>query len=562
MKNNILKLVLLLLYMQSYAQTNLIKNPGFEQGTIPASNLIYAYALNFRDNVPNWIEGCSELPANGNTPDILTLGASDCRASVPSSDHTTSLNPRLAGTNRYVYCGYSSNLSLGESVLGELTQTLTAGTYNISFYGSKVQGKNYCGWNGNIPATYPATTPGATVEVILRNSANGCTSEPIVWTSSAITSMGSWQQLSGSLVIDCDKAAKNYNRIEFRIKTPSASNGFFIDDVSLTKVNLTPVITGPDDFCESAPVYFLGSLSPGVTSLAYLWEIQECNSTGSTLVGSPLYSMWFNGTPSGFTFPSSLNLQCGKYYRVKLAPSNNVSCEWVERTRVIKINCDPAHNCPDPCFVINNILSTQNENSLYGPMPVDKVCLPTVTINGSCSTNESGYHLRIAPFNLNSWTFGPDLYSNWVTGSGAVPANVNLNSLIGSSSFIPGQLYIVALTVGPGWYSGEIHFFRGVACKQVAEEISTSSKSREISDPDSGIMNIYPNPTTGNVVVDLGESGSGNIDIYSLEGKLVFTKAFNKTDELAIDLSGFSKGIYTAQIIVNGVTTNKKIIKE
>ncbi len=560
MKNNILKVVLLLLCMQSYAQTNLIRNPGFEQGTIPASNLLYLYALNFRNNVPNWVEGCSELPSNGNTPDILTLGASDCRASIPSSDHTTSLPSRLAGTNRYVYCGYSSNLGFGESVLGELTQTLTAGTYNISFYGSKVQGKSYCGWNGGIPATYPATTPGAIVEVVLRNSANGCNSESVIWTSSTITNMGGWQQLSGSFVIDCDKAAKNYNRIEFRIKTPSSSNGFFIDDVSLTKVNLTPVITGPDDFCESAPVYFLGSLSPGVSSLAYLWEIQECNSTGNTLIGSPLYSMWFNGTPSGFTFPSSLNLQCGKYYRVKLAPSNNVSCEWVERTRVIKINCDPAHNCPDPCFVINNILSTQNENSLYGPMPVNRVCLPTVTINGSCSTNESGYHLRIAPFNLNTWTFGTDLYSNWVTGSGAVPASINLNTLTGVS-FVPGQLYIVALTVGPGWYSGEIHFFRGVACKQTSGEVSSSS-SREIHEFDSGSMNISPNPTTGNVVVNLADSASGTLEIYSLDGKLVLTKVFNEINELTVDLSDFSKGIYTAQITVEGVTTSKNIIKE
>lgn len=550
MKNNILKLLLLLLGTQLYAQ-NLIKNPGFELGTVPASNLLFAYAYNFRENVPNWLEGCSNTPLNGNTPDILTQGATDCRASAPSNNWTNALNSHFG--NRYVYCGYSTTQSFGESVLGELTQTLTAGTYNVSLYASKVKGKNYCSING---VDHPAA-PGAIIEVVLRNSANGCTSEPVIWTSSAVTAMGSWQQLSGSFVIDCAKAAKNYNRIEFRIKTPSSSYGFFIDDVSLTRVNLTPVITGPNDFCLGAPLYFLGSLSPGTTSLAYLWEIQECTSTGS-LIDSPLYSMWFTGTPGGFTFPSSLNIQCNKYYRVKLAPSNNVSCEWVERTEIIKINCDPAHNCPDPCFVFKNIESTQTESSLYGPMPVDILCLPTVRINGSCSTNESGYHLRIAPFNLTTWTFGPDLFNNWVPGAtGPVPSDIVLNSLI-SGSFVPGQLYIVALTVGPGWYSGEIHFFRGTTtCRQ--QEVPFEPKNLSMSD---SVMNISPNPTNGTVNVHFDKTGSGSVEIYSLDGKLVYNKTFNESKELILDLSNLSKGIYSAKVTIDGQTTVKKIMKE
>lgn len=634
MKKNILIILMSLLCVQLYSQ-NLIKNPGFEQGTIPASNLIYAYALNFRDNVPNWKEGCSAEPASGNTPDILTVGATDCRASVPSSDHTQGLSPRLAGTKRYVYCGNSSSLNFGESMTGELTQSLTAGTYNVSFYGSKIAGKNYCGWNQTVPQTYALTVPGAIVEVVLRSSTNTCsTSEPVVWTASAITSMGSWQQLSGSFVINCEKAAKNYDRIEFRIKTPSSSNGFFIDDVSLTKVNITPAITGPDDFCQGTPLTFLGSLSPGITSLAYLWEIQECNSNGSVLIGSPLYTMWFNGTPGSFTFPASLNLPCNKYYRVKLAPSNNVPCEWVERSNVIRINCGPkisinsissqticsgdavnfnitsnaypikvyngaslvgtfstgtialsptstttytftvtngicstsetatitVNNCPKPCFSIKNVTSTQNENSLYGPMPVNRVCLPNVRIDGSCSTNESGYHLRIAPFNLLPWTFGPDLYSNWVSGTGAVPSDINLTALIGSNTFVTGQLYVVSLTVGPGWYSAPPQFFRVENCSSVGEENSSQSRSMLMSD--SVLINIYPNPTSGNVVISLDKAHAGSIAIYSLYGKLVFDKIFNESRELTIDLSNYSKGIYMIKITMDGKTTIKKIIKE
>ena len=554
MKNIILKVLLLLLGTQLYAQSNLIRNPSFELGTIPPTAHLLTYAYTFRENVTYWEEGCSQQPGLGNTPDILTTGATDCPAGAPTNNWTngTGLNPQLG--NRYVYCGYSTQ-GFGESVKGQLTQTLTAGTYNISFYGSKVKGKNYCGWNNTIAETYPPNTVGAVVEVVLSNSANACTGQTVVWTSPAITSLDSWQQLSGSFVIDCDKAAMNFNRIEFRIKTPSSSKGFFIDNVSLTKVNLTPVITGADDFCQYAPIYFLGSLSPGVTSVAYLWELQECTSTGS-LIGSPLYSSWFFGTPSGFTFPSSLNLQCGKYYRVKLAPSNNVSCEWVERTKIIKINCDPAHNCPDPCFSVNNVSYTQNESSLYGPMPVHRLCSAPATINGSCSTNESGYHLRIGAFNLNTFTFVTDFHNDWVTGTGPVPTYLNLNYYIGSNSFVPGQVYAVALTVGPGWYSGEIRFFRIEPC------LIGETEPKSLSMSDLGMMSVYPNPTTGNVVVNLGKAGTGAIEIYSLDGKLVHNSTFAESRELNVDLSNFSKGIYMAKVTIDGETVTQKIIKE
>ena len=343
---------------------NLIENAGFEEGTIPASNLIGLYAYNFRDNVPNWTEGCSFEPSSGNTPDILTLGALDCRASVPVNNfisNSNPLNPRIPGTTRYVYCGFSSNINKGESIVGKLNQNITAGKYDISFYGAKIQGYGYCnGTNFN----YNPNDPKTRIEVVLRNSSNLCGTSQVVWTSDEInSSLGIWQLRNGSFTIDCQLASMNYDRIEFRIKETNGVHGIFIDDVSLTKVKLDSQISGNSTFCSGNPLTFSGAIISGASSISHLWEIQECTSSGS-IIGNPIYGLWITGNPSSFTFPNSLNLPCNKYYRIKLAPSNNVSCEWVETTKIIKINCSPTINPIPPQTICSGSNVTFNVSTL------------------------------------------------------------------------------------------------------------------------------------------------------------------------------------------------------
>lgn len=621
MKN---KLILFCLFvLQLSLGQNLIKNPDFELGTIPIYPPYYVY--NFPENVPFWRQGCdTDILGNLMTPDILTVGASDCNWSVPTNNHTSNLPVNISGSKRYVYCGYSQTNNLKESIIGELTQTLTAGKYTVSFFGSKIPGVGYC--TGNL-ANY-ASDPGANVEVVLRNSANICgASSTVLWTSSQINTLGSWQQAVGSFTIDCAMAAQNYNRIEFRIKTANGVHGVFIDDVSLTKVNLDPQISGLTNFCAGNPLTFTGSIAPGTSSQSHLWEIQECTSAG-VVIGSPIYGLWVAGNPSTFTFPSSLNLPCNKFYRVKLAPSNNVSCEWFEKTKIIKLNCSPTlnpipsqticsgsnvtfnvstlpvsvyanggfvgtftsnpivltpsntttysfvvsnkfgctasrnstvtvNNCPTACFQIKNIQSVSDQPSLYGPQQVKTLCLPQIAIDGSCSMYESGYHLRLAKFDLTTWSFVPggELFNDWVSTSGAAPSNIDLSSY---GSFTIGSIYLVNLSVGPTWNSAQPQFFKVINCtnnKIIFEE-------QEKINVDSINIDIYPNPTSGVIQVDLNENTSGKIELYSFEGKLVFSKELNQDNQVTIDLSGFSKGVYLAKVNTNNKVVVKKIIKE
>jgi len=123
--------------------------------------------------------------------------------------------------------------------------------------------------------------------------------------------------------------------------------------------------------------------------------------------------------------------------------------------------------------------TTTNLSSLYGAQQVTEACLPNISINGASSTNESGYHIYVAPFNLTTWTAGTPIYNQWVCTSASgcqVPtANINLTTLSGAS-FVAGQVYIVTLSVGPTWVS-ETRFIRPKTCTSTASFVITSPGS-------------------------------------------------------------------------------------
>ena len=74
--------------------------------------------------------------------------------------------------------------------------------------------------------------------------------------------------------------------------------------------------------------------------------------------------------------------------------------------------------------------------------------------------------------------------------------------------------------------------------------------------------NVFPNPTTDLVHFIFDKNETGTIEIYSLDGKLVFTKDFTENSQLEVSLKDYQNGMYTARITTNGATISKKIIKK
>ena len=76
------------------------------------------------------------------------------------------------------------------------------------------------------------------------------------------------------------------------------------------------------------------------------------------------------------------------------------------------------------------------------------------------------------------------------------------------------------------------------------------------------LCSVYPNPTSDNLTVDLGDLNgvNTNIKLYDSSSKLVFEK--KSTSTLIIDVSGFSKGIYSLEISNNEHLIRRKVIIE
>ena len=55
---------------------------------------------------------------------------------------------------------------------------------------------------------------------------------------------------------------------------------------------------------------------------------------------------------------------------------------------------------------------------------------------------------------------------------------------------------------------------------------------------------------------------NGKIEMYSLDGRVVFSQEFNAIKQLEASLKDYQDGVYIAQITTNSNTITKKIIKE
>ncbi|MFK8038784.1 MAG: T9SS type A sorting domain-containing protein [Crocinitomicaceae bacterium] len=224
-------------------------------------------------------------------------------------------------------------------------------------------------------------------------------------------------------------------------------------------------------------------------------------------------------------------------------------------------------NCPKPCFEINDVQSQFEEESQYGPMIVNKICLPNeVIIDGSCSEYENGYHIRICEFDIGSWSFIlPNLYSGWVSGSGNIPSSINLTSLVNSNgfNFSTGVVYLVAISTGsqwpggPTWTSSLPQFFTLDYCTKSGAKINTTKGLVKTNS-----LSVYPNPTNGQLSVQLDKMDRGEMMVYSLDGKLLISQSFIDASRLKIDLSKFESGTYIIKINTSNNSFTKKIVKE
>ena len=103
-----------------------------------------------------------------------------------------------------------------------------------------------------------------------------------------------------------------------------------------------------------------------------------------------------------------------------------------------------------------------------------------------------------------------------------------------------------------------IPFTESYTCADVSEysKFVVEAKTTGIND-EFNELGIYPNPTNGILNIDL--EGDKNIEVYSMEGKLLNSEW---TNGLQFDISSFTAGIYLIKVSHQDKVYTSRIIKE
>jgi len=74
---------------------------------------------------------------------------------------------------------------------------------------------------------------------------------------------------------------------------------------------------------------------------------------------------------------------------------------------------------------------------------------------------------------------------------------------------------------------------------------------------------VYPNPTSGNLRIDLGEESNGcSINIYNVLGQLILHQTHKSTSEINLNINGIP-GLYILEVQTEeGKIGRMQVIKE
>lgn len=116
---------------------------------------------------------------------------------------------------------------------------------------------------------------------------------------------------------------------------------------------------------------------------------------------------------------------------------------------------------------------------------------------------------------------------------------------------------------------GQTYVFRYVvdnACGMDSSEVSIYVEDCEVGlgEYTTAVMEVYPNPTTGRVLIDYTAQGTTDmqVEVLSMNGKVLQMLNFSKTEEAELDISKLADGMYNIRITTGEAVEVHRIVKQ
>jgi len=313
----------------------------------------------------------------------------------------------------------------------------------------------------------------------------------------------------------------NGQATDARFNTPAqmafntAKNQMFVTDVrnhTIRKIDLRPVA----DFSTSNPNINVNVEVPFTnTSLnnptTYVWDITP--ATGG-------YS-YTGGTNASSIAPKVTFTQTGSY-TVKLTVTNPYGTDVETKINYINVSSGGGGNAPIADFEADKNMAS----------PIDTINLIDKSTNNP---------------NQWDWTITPSATVQYVDGTSASSQNPKVQ-------FSQNGLYSVTLKVTNPLGNNSKTFANYISINTLGiTSVNLSS-----------LVNVYPNPTQGNITIDLGDIKVGNtltVAVFNATGKAVYEQIlFNNPGKIDVNLENQAKGIYFVTVYDGINKINKTVI--
>jgi hypothetical protein len=351
--------------------------------------------------------------------------------------------------------------------------------------------------------------------------------------------------------IPCNK----YYVVKLAVQTPCDN---WKEDTQLVKINCLPVTNAGNDITICSGACPTIGVNPGIVKqLTYVWT---SNHTGSTVIGTTAQMQVCPTTNTTYTLTTTGTITgCSSSDAVTVTVFNNdPTFGWTVSTsnpNYATITCTPNDlNAPsipgfgyswtlqeidqfgnpmytflnDPCWWTFPLISNDNPFNGFDNTINTYVGNSTVT---NCNSPVVGHFLYNHHYRITRGTWND--YCTWAEISQDIPVarSLAINSPTGNSYQI----------------------------KDLPNNFSLYDIKRE--NDFSLMLDIYPNPSTGKLTVELSAEITGDIEIFNILGSKIHTiKREGNNARYEIDLTGHSAGIYMVNVTINGQRISKKLV--